>query len=152
MKSIISKIVVVAVAAALTVTGLSLAQGNGGRGAGDGNGPQANEPDRGRPPGPPPFLQGMTNAEIQRQVDGDAVVTRLDAGKIKTIAADSITLTENDGADVTIPVDADTEAYKPGEPESSVTDLVVGQKVMVDRELGQAADSVHVMPKRPRHH
>ena len=57
-------------------------------------------------------------------------------------------MTENDGSEVTIPVDGDTQVMgKPGE-ETSLSDLEAGQQVSVSAPDGDAARAIMVMPKK----
>ncbi|MBJ7347014.1 MAG: hypothetical protein JHC87_00420 [Thermoleophilaceae bacterium] len=160
MRFITSKIVVVAVAAAMATAGLAVAQG-GGNGGGNSNQGQGNNQQqgpggpggpgghRGGPGGPPAFMRGLTNATINSQRNGKAVVIRLDAGKVKTVGTDSVTITENDGTDVDIAVDADTEIHVPGYEDAQVDDLEVGQQVMAEGKQGKAAHSIGVKPPKP---
>ena len=106
----------------------------------------------GRPPGPPPLgapMKGLTYAEFHVQTkSGEAKTIRLDEGKIVAVDSGSITLSENDGSEVTIALDEDTKVVgKPGE-ESSVEDLSVGQRVAVCGPEGGAAKTVMIVPKK----
>ena len=106
----------------------------------------------GRPPGPPPLgapMKGLTYAEFHVQTkSGEAKTIRLDEGKIVAVDSSSITLSENDGSEVTIALDEDTEVIgRPGE-ESSVDDLAVGQQVAVCGPEGGTAKTVMVAPKK----
>jgi hypothetical protein len=121
----------------------------------------------GVPPGRPPKAGiaffgddggDVTYSEIHVMRDGAPVVLRDDRGEIASVSSDSITVTENDGNDVTIPVDSDTKVLippdKPGEmpADSTVDDLETGQQVMVHREEGQAADFIGVIPDNAERH
>jgi hypothetical protein len=100
------------------------------------------------PPGPRPFDGNLTYAELHVQKNGKEVVVRLDRGKVKSTSADSVTITENDGSDVTIPVDSQTRVFAgPAKRNAKVSDLKQGQLVTVDREEGKAARVIAVMVK-----
>ena len=72
----------------------------------------------------------------------------LDRGKVKSTSSDSVTITENDGSDVTIPVDGQTRVFAGfAKRNAKVSDLKEGQLVTVDREEGKAARVIAVMPK-----
>jgi hypothetical protein len=135
-------IATLAVAAALVVAGVATAQG----GSGD-NGGSA-----GHPKGPPPMglpMKGLTYAQLHvLNKEGDAETVRIDQGKVKSVGADSITVTENDGSEVTIPVDEDTKVLgKPGS-ETDLGDLEAGQAVSVCANEGEAAKAIMVLPKK----
>jgi hypothetical protein len=141
-------IAMLGVAAALVVGGVAAAQGES---QSDSNGSQAAGS---RPPGPPPFggpmlmTKDLTYAEVHVQKDGKAETIRIDQGKIAAVDGSSVTLTENDGNEVTIPVDSETKILaKPGE-ESTLGDLAVGQQVTVSGPDGGTAESIMVMPKK----
>jgi hypothetical protein len=136
------------VAAALVVGGVAAAQGDsqGGSQGSQGSGHPAGPP----PMGGPMMMGGkdLTYAELHVQKDGKAETIRLDQGKITAVDDSSITLTENDGSSVTIPVDEDTKVMgKPGE-ESTLDDLSVGQQVSVCGPDGGTAKAVMVAPKK----
>jgi hypothetical protein len=135
------------VAAALVVGGVAAAQG-------DSQGGSQGSQGSGHPAGPPPMGgpmiggKDLTYAELHVQKDGKAETIRLDQGKITAVDDSSITLTENDGSSVTIPVDEDTEVMgKPGE-ESTLDDLGVGQQVSVCGPDGGTAKAIMVAPKK----
>jgi hypothetical protein len=129
-------------AAALVVGGVAAAQ-DGSSGNAQGK----------RPPGPPPMMgigmKGLTYAELHvRNRDGESETVRVDQGKVKSTASDSVTLTENDGNEVTIPVDSDTDVLgKPGE-KTTLDDLEAGQQVSVTAPEGEAAKAIMVLPKK----
>jgi hypothetical protein len=134
----------IGVASALAVGGVAAAQG-------DSNG---NDQAQGkRPPGPLPMMalgmKGLTYAELHVQnKDGESETLRVDQGKVKSTGSDSITITENDGSEVTIPVDDETEVLgKPGK-ETTLVDLEAGQQVSVTAPDGKPADAILVMPKK----
>ena len=54
-------------------------------------------------------MKELTYAEFHVQHDGQAQVIRIDQGKITAVDDSSITLTENDGSAVTIPLDDNTK-------------------------------------------
>lgn len=102
--------------------------------------------------GPPPGLhardENLTYAEMHVRRNDKEVVVRIDRGKVKSTSSDSITITENDGSDVTIPVDADTKVFAGIEkPNGKLSDLKDGQLVTVHRDEGKAADFVAAEPK-----
>lgn len=138
-------IAVLGVAAALAVGGVAAAQGDSQAGS-QSPGPGSH------PAGPPPLggpgMKGLTYAEFHVQKNGESVVIRLDQGKITAVDASSITLAENDGSEVTIPLDANTKVMgKPGE-ESSIDDLSVGQQVSVCGPSGGTAKTIMVPPAK----
>jgi len=139
----IRAIAMIGVASALVVGGVASAQGgSGGEGQSSGK----------RPPGPPPMgigMKGLTYAELHvRTKEGENEVIRIDQGKVKSVDENSITLTENDGNEVTITVDDETDVLgKPGQ-EMTVDDLETGQQVSVTAPDGKAATTVMVMPKK----
>jgi hypothetical protein len=138
----IRAIATIGIASALVAGGVAGAQSNSQSGS---QGPG------GHPAGPPPLgppMKGLTYAEFHVQKNGEAQVIRLDQGKIASVDETSITLTENDGSSVTIPLDEDTKVLaKPGE-DSTVDDLSVGQLVVVCAPEGGAAKSIMAVPKQ----
>jgi hypothetical protein len=145
----IKAIATIGVAAALVVGGVAAAQG------GSGNESQGTS-GRGtahRPPGPPPMMgpggRNLTYAELHLlSKEGDSEVVRVDQGKVKSTGDSSITLTENDGHEVTIEVDDETDVLgKPG-TETTLADLEAGQQVSVTATEGEAAKAIMVMPKK----
>ena len=94
-------------------------------------------------------MKGLTYVELHvRNQDGESETIRVDQGKVKSTAADSITITENDGNEVTIPVDDETKVLgKPGR-ETTLDDLAAGQQVTVSAPEGEAAKAIMVMPKK----
>ena len=146
----LARVVAMAVGPVLIVSGVALAASHNGHSSNDSgapNGAQGQAGHRGGPPGPPPFLRGMTNAEVHSQQDGKSVVTRVDAGKVKSVGSDSVTLTENDGSDVTIQTDSDTKVCTGPGQTGDLSDLKQGQQVIADREEGQPAHVIAVAPK-----
>jgi hypothetical protein len=139
----------IAVAAALTVGGVAAAQGGSGSEGQGSSGQGASH----RPPGPPPMMgpggKNLTYAELHvLNKEGDSEVVRIDQGKVKSTGDSSITLTENDGSEVTIKVDDSTDVLgKPG-TETTLADLEAGQQVSVTATEGEAAKSIMVMPKK----
>jgi hypothetical protein len=140
-------IAMLGVAAALVVGGVAAAQG-------DSQGGSQWSQGSGHPAGPPPLdgpMMGgkdLTYAELHVQKNGQEETIRLDQGKITAVDDSSITLSENDGSSVTIPVDADTKVLsKPGE-ESTLDDLSVGQQVSVCGPDGGTAQAIMVAPKK----
>jgi hypothetical protein len=141
-------IATIGVASALVVGGVAAAQGDSG---GDGQSPSQIQTTR--PPGPPPMMgigmKGLTYAELHVQnKDGESETLRLDQGKVKSTTSDSVTITENDGSEVTIPVDDETKVLgKPGQ-ETTLEDLEAGQQVSVTAPEGEPAQAMMVMPKK----
>ncbi len=135
------------VAAALVVGGVAAAQG-------DSPGGSAGSQGSGHPAGPPPLGgpmmlgKNLTYAEFHVQTNGKEETIRLDQGKITVVDDSSITLAENDGSSVTIPVDANTKVLgRPGE-EATLGDLSVGQQVSVCGPDGGTAKAIMVAPKK----
>lgn len=136
-------IALIGVASALVVGGVAAAQG--------GSGPEGQGAGK-RPPGPPPMgigMKGLTYAELHvLNKEGDSEVVRIDQGKVKSTGDSSITLTENDGSEVTIPVNDETDVLgKPG-TETTLAELEAGRQVTVTATEGQAAKTIMVMPKK----
>lgn len=153
----------IGVAAALVVAGVAAAQNEGSSG-GSGGGP-AGSAHHGKPPGAPPLgvgpaggvpMKGLTYGELHVQKEGKERTIRLDEGKIVSVDSNSITLSENDGSEVTIELDAHTQVLAGPGGESSVEDLSTGDQVIVCGPEGEAAKTVVVpprkgdMPKPPR--
>jgi hypothetical protein len=140
----------IGVAAALVVGGVAAAQSDS-QGGSEGGQPQS----AGKRPPPGmmmmgPSLKGLTYGELHVQSkDGTAETIRIDQGKIVSVDASSITLSENDGNEVTVTLDGDTKvmAGPPGSG-STVDDLSVGQEVVVSGPEGEAAKVVMAMPKK----
>lgn len=132
----------IGVASALVVAGVAAAQGDSG---GDGR------PAVKRAPAPPLGIgmKGLTYAELHvRNGDGESETLRVDQGKVKSVDSGSITLAENDGNEVTIPVDADTDVLgKPGQ-ETKPADLEAGRLVNVTAPEGEAAKAIVVLPRK----
>jgi hypothetical protein len=156
-------ILVIGVAAALVVGGVAAAQG-GSNGSGNTDKKELNV-HFGGPPPLGPGMKDLTYAELHVQKDGVAETIRLDQGKIAAVDDSSITLSENDGSSVTIPVDGDTTVI--GKPtlttassddgvkgtmakpaESTLDDLEVDQQVTVSAPDGGTAESIMVLPKK----
>ena len=141
MKRIIKQALVVGVAAALVVGALAVAN----QGSGSGSRGHKGLRHWGGPPRP---IGDLTYSEAHVRVKGKDVVLRVDRGKVKSVEDDSITVTENDGNDVTIPTDGDTKVFSgPRRGRLKLSDLKDGQTVMVHREEGKAADFVGIPPK-----
>ncbi len=105
----------------------------------------------GGPGGPSGPLGGeLTNGELNVQRDGEAVTLRLDHGEIAAADTDSITVAENDGNEVEIAVDDETEVLAgPFVEEITVEDLEQGDVVHVTREAEGAAEEISVLPEGP---
>jgi len=135
-------------AAALVGGGMALAADDNGSGSQGSSGSSGSAQELPAPPPLPPPDQDLTYAEIHVQRNGEAQVIRTDAGKVASTSDDSITVTENDGNDVTIPIDDETKfATGPGE-EGDVSDLAEGDRVLVTGPKGEAADIVFAPPTR----
>lgn len=144
-------IAAIGLASALVVGGVAAAQG------GSGGESQRSRGSSGqtslRPPGPPPMMgpagKNLTYAELHvLNKEGDGEVVRIDQGKVKSVGDDAITLTENDGSEVTVAVDDATDILaKPGK-ETALADLEAGQQVSVTATEGEAATAIMVMPKK----
>jgi hypothetical protein len=162
------------VIAALAVTGLAVAQSNDGSSAraklaqpgiavpagasfvGKDVPPGAPPPDAVRVAGPAPDAalaaapeDDLTYAEFHTLENGQEQVSRLDSGKIDSVSGSEISTTENDGNQVTIPVDQDTLVIAGREQKSEdVTALDSGQQVDVMHPEGGAADQIMVPPDK----
>ncbi|MET0558531.1 MAG: DUF5666 domain-containing protein [Solirubrobacterales bacterium] len=141
-------IAMLAVAAALVVGGVAAAQSSSDSGSSNGK-PALHA---GAPPGGPAMgiaMKGLTYGVLHVQNDdGDAETIRIDQGKVKSVGSGSLTLTENDGSEVTVTVDDDTQILgKPG-IETSLEDLEVGQQVSVSGPEGGTAKAIMVLPKK----
>jgi hypothetical protein len=158
-------IAMIGVASALVVGGVAAAQGSSEGGSGSESGSQGKPQFNVHFGGPPPVgpnMQNLTFAELHVQKEGKAQTIRLDQGKITAVDDSSITLAENDGSEVTIPVDSDTKVM--GKPdmtfsssgakptakpaESTLDDLEVGQQATVSSPDGDTAESIMVMPNK----
>ncbi|HEY1688944.1 MAG TPA: hypothetical protein VGF95_08785 [Solirubrobacteraceae bacterium] len=137
-----------ATAAALTVGGVAVAQQNGGSQEGHGNGPgKAGQQQQGPPPLGLP-MQELTYAQLHVEHKGQAQTIRLDQGKVVSVSESSITISENDGSEVTIPVDEDTKVQgRPG-AKTELSDLKAGQVVDVCSPEGGTAKTIIVVPKQ----
>lgn len=148
------RIATLGVAGALVVGGVAVAQNDGGGGSksGDGKAGKSKRHHRGPHGGPPGLgraMKGLTYGELHVQTkEGESRVIRLDQGKVAAVSESSITVTENDGNEVTIAVDEDTRVLgKPGS-KTSLESLKEGQKVLVSGPEGGTAKSVLVLPKK----
>jgi hypothetical protein len=158
-------IATIGVASALVVAGVAAAQGGSESGSSSEAGSQGKgqfDVHFGGPPPLGPGMQNLTYAELHVQKDGKAETIRLDQGKIAAVDDSSIALSENDGSEVTIPVDSATKVM--GKPdmtfsssggktiakpaESTLDDLEVGQQVTVSAPDGDTAESIVAMPKK----
>jgi len=143
----------IGVAAALAVGGVALAQGgSGGNSQGKSGTPKGKRMPP--PPGGPmggPAGKDLTYAQLHVQRNGEAQVIRLDRGKITAVSDSSITLEENDGNEVTIPVDDSTKVLAGPGHDTSVTDLKTGQQVVACGPEGGTAKAIMVPPKGGKH-
>jgi hypothetical protein len=140
-------IAMIGVASALVVGGVAAAQGgsHGGR-----SHHRAGPPSGKRMPPPPPggpLGKNLTYAQFHVQRNGQEVVVRLDRGKVDSVSDSSITLTENDGSQVTIPVDSSTKVLAGPGHKVAVTDLKAGRQVLVCGPDGGTAKAIIVPPK-----
>jgi hypothetical protein len=131
-------------AAALTVAGVALANG----GSGSGKGALTAKP---RPPlfsiaGPPVGPNDLTYAEFHVIDHGQAKVIRLDAGKVVSASNNSITVGENDGNQVTVPVGDNTKVIAGPCRDVGVSDLKQGQRVNVFHPSSGAAETIMLPP------
>jgi hypothetical protein len=131
----------IGVAAALVGGGMALAADDGSGGANGASGQESPAP----PPLPPP-MENLTYAEFHIQHNGNAEVVRTDAGKVLSADQSGITLSENDGNEVTIPVDEDTRVAASPDKEGKISDLEQGDQVLVTGPKGEAADFIFVPP------
>lgn len=135
----IGAIVMIGVASALVLGGVAAAQSgsDGSRGAGS-------------MPGHPmlgPPMKGLTYAEFHVEKNGQEQVLRLDQGKIASLSSGSITLTENDGSSVTIPLNESTKVLTGPGQSATIGDLSEGETVLVCGPPGGPAKSIMVAPK-----
>ncbi|MDQ3724528.1 MAG: hypothetical protein M3335_01340 [Actinomycetota bacterium] len=132
----------IGVASALTVGGVAMAQ------AGSDGEVQPAE----RPMAPAVMGFGMsslTYGEMHvRNRDGERETIRIDQGKVQSADESSVTIAENDGNEVTIPVDAETEVLAGPAREAALDDLKAGQLVNVTGPKGEPAKAVMVLPKK----
>lgn len=102
----------------------------------------------------------LTFAEVHYQQNGQDVVKRIDRGTIKALTSDSITITRNDGADVTVPINAATRViakHKRGKKAkfshnghtAGLGSLEVGQTVIVVRKLNEPAKFIFAKRSHP---
>jgi hypothetical protein len=142
----------VGAAAALVSGGMAIAaDGGGGGSAADAKSARAPSPPL--PPLPPlprPAGAGgdLTFAEFHVRRDGVSKVFRTDAGKVESVGTDSVTIAENDGSKVEIPVDSDTKVFAGPGKETGIGGLEQGREVNVSREKGKPADLIFVVPTR----
>lgn len=139
------------IAAALAVGGVALAQG----GSGSGNKSNQHRALKGkRMPPPPggPMGKDLTYAQFHVQRDGEAEVIRLDRGEVVSADSSSITVSENDGNEVTVPVDDSTKVLAGPNRDTDVSDLQAGQEVLVSGPEGGTAKAVIVPPRRGSMH
>jgi hypothetical protein len=135
----------IGVAAALTVAGLALAEGGSSTGALPAGAPPTKMVVSAEGPGDP--MQNLTYAEFHVIDNGQPKVVRLDAGEVVSASDSSITIRENDGNEVTIPVDDKTQVLAGPTEDLAVGDLKAGQKVNVSHPEGGAAETIMVPPK-----
>ena len=72
----------------------------------------------------------------------------MDQGTIAAVSDSSITLTENDGNEVTIAVDDSTKVLAGPGHETAASDLEVGEEVTVCGAEGGTAKTIMLPPKR----
>jgi hypothetical protein len=138
-------VAVLGVITALAVGGVAVAKsGSGGNGS---NHAKARHGKRMPPPPGGPMGKNLTYAEFHVQRNGQAKVLRLDRGEIVSVDASSITLSENDGNDVTIALDENTKVLAGPGGKTAVSDLKAGQEVLVTGPEDGAAKAIVVPPK-----
>jgi hypothetical protein len=139
----VKAVATIGVAAALTVGGVAMAQGGAG-----GDVRPAKRPMHG-PPVMGIGMSSLTYAELHvRNADGETETIRVDQGKVQSAGEGSITIAENDGNEVTIPVDESTEVLVGPGREAALDDLEPGRPVSVSAPEGEPADAVMVLPKK----
>jgi len=138
-------VAVLGVIAALAVGGVAVAKSGSGNNTGSGHA-KARHGKRMPPPGGP-MAKNLTYAEFHVQRNGQADVLRLDRGEIVSVDSSSITLSENDGNEVTISLDENTKVLAGPGSKTAVGDLEAGQKVLVSGPEGGAAKAIVVPPK-----
>lgn len=132
---------VIGLAAALTVAGLAAAQGGGAS-----NGRPAGRPGH---QGPPPIglpLRGLTYAELHVLHDKEEKTITVSQGKVLSVGESSITLSENNGAEVTISTSEETQV-KGGPGRKVSLEELEGKLVLVCAPSGGAAKTIIVEPK-----
>jgi hypothetical protein len=143
----------IGVAAALVVAGVAAADSEGDSSGGSGSGRSA-KAHHGTPPGPPSMMmmgapmKDLTYSETHVRREGRDQVIRLDEGNVVSVDSSSITLAENDGNEVTIDLDGNTQVLSGPGGESSVEDLKTGEQVIVCGPEGGAAKTIVVPPKK----
>jgi hypothetical protein len=136
-------IATIGVASALTVGGVAMAQGGSG-----GDVQPAKRPMHG-PPVMGIGMSSLTYAELHfRNRDGEKETIRIDQGKVQSADESSVTIAENDGNVVTIPVDERTKVLAGPGREAALDDLEPGQQVNVSAPEGEPAKAVMVLPKK----
>jgi hypothetical protein len=139
----VRSVLLIGLAAALVGGGVALAGSDSGK---PGQGGDHREKRLPRPPVGPGPIPDLTWAEFHFQRNGEAQVTRVDRGHVVSAGDDSLTIAENDGNDVTIPVDSDTHLVAGPGKDAAVSELEQGQQVVVSRPAGGAADQILVPP------
>jgi hypothetical protein len=148
IRGYLRSVTLIGAAAALVVAGVALAQGGSETGSSHGSDPRPKVVSAGiaGPVGPE---GNLTYAEFHVIDNGQAKVVRLDAGKVVSASDSSITIGENDGNQVTIPVDGGTQVIAGPEKKLDVTDLRQGQRVSVPHSGDGAATAILLPPKFP---
>jgi len=139
-------VAVLGVIAALAVGGVAVAKSGSGGNKGTGHA-KARHGKRMPPPPGGPMAKNLTYAEFHVQRNGQAEVLRLDRGEIVAVDGSSITLSENDGNEVTIALDENTKVLAGPGSKTAVSDLKAGQKVLVSGPEDGAAKAIVVPPK-----
>jgi len=139
--------IVLGVVAALTVGGVAAAQSGGST-----HSRSAKRQGHGmHRQGPPPMglpLKGLTYAELHVEHNEEAKIVRVDQGTVVSASESSITLSENDGSEVTIQIGEETQVMgKPGS-EVSVEELE-GKLVLV---CGPSEGTAKRIIVEPAHH
>lgn len=144
-----SRIAITALAALLASSGAAIAASGGDDSRGDRGDRSARHGGKMGQGGPAGHgaQKYLTYSETHTYRRGAETVIRTDAGTLKAVDSDSITITRRDGVEVTTAIDEDTEIHVPGEDDATTDDLSVGKRVIISGEKGNAADMVG-MPGR----
>jgi hypothetical protein len=86
----------------------------------------------GGPGGRRPLLRRLSSAEVHVVYDGQPHTIRIDKGQIQSVSSNSVTLKEEDGSVVQIPIGADTRVFLDRE-DAALTDLRTGDMAFAVR-------------------
>ena len=131
----------VAVTVAIAGGGVALAAGGGAPPGSPGTGaPGAFGP--GRPGGASrPVLSHVAHAEATLVLGGRVHVIRIDHGIVRSVSSSAISLQEQDGTTVSVPIGADTRFFVDGRP-ASASDVQVGDVAFTLRDGDSPARGV----------